>query len=89
MSFCVLAQGSLDCVGEGRQPLTVNITPRRLQQFKVIPGATYDWQNRSVKNNELVAEGTVTADADGLITVKDFEITPSGNRLSIVPHIAQ
>lgn len=69
---------------EGAQ--TVDVTPRRVQRFVITPGATYDWENRTVSDNRLIASGTVTADADGLVTVSQFVVSPDGNRLVLVPH---
>ena len=65
---------------------TVDVTPRRLQNFVVTPGASYDWENRlasAVGDNGLVDSGTVIADADGLVTVQDFAVSSGGNRLSL------
>jgi hypothetical protein len=83
MAFCAVAAGSQDC-GTGVDQ-TVDITPRRLQQFVVTPGKTYTWENRTVSTNEQVASGTVTADENGLITVTGFQVSPAGNRLILAP----
>jgi pimeloyl-ACP methyl ester carboxylesterase len=83
MSFCTVARGSLDCGGGATQ--TVDVTPRRLQAFAVTPGTSYTWENRRASDNHLVAHGTVTADASGLITVKKFLVTTEGNRLILKP----
>ncbi len=64
---------------------TVDVTPRRLQHFVVTPGASYDWENRLVSDDSLVASGVVTADADGLVTVEDVAVSPGGNRLLLTP----
>jgi len=63
--------------------LVASVTPRRLQQFVVTPAANYDWQN--VQGGTTIASGTVAAAANGLITVPNFTITPTGNRLILVP----
>jgi hypothetical protein len=83
ISLCSLDVDSLKC-GSGNLQ-TVDVTPRRLQQFEVIPGKTYHWENRRVKDNTLVASGTVTADVYGVITVTGFEVFPDGSRLQITP----
>lgn len=62
---------------------TVDVTPRRLQRFEVEPGMTYTWQNHDLDENTLLQEGTVTADADGLITVPLVLVDETGNRLTI------
>jgi pimeloyl-ACP methyl ester carboxylesterase len=64
---------------------TVDVTPRRLQQFIVEPGRLYTWQNVRLGDNAVIQEGTVSADQDHLITVPDFAVSESGNRLIIRP----
>lgn len=62
---------------------TVDVTPRRLQQFQVVPGASYAWENRRTSDGSLIASGTVTADSNGLVTVPGVFVSPSGVRLRI------
>ncbi len=62
---------------------TVDVTPRRLQQFVVTPGSVYRWQNASLEDGQITQQGTVIADADGLVTVEDFAVTLNGNWLII------
>lgn len=81
MSFCSIKAGSQQC-GEG-VPLRVDITPRRLQQFIVTPGIEYRWENRQQKDNSLIESGTVVADQNGVLTVRQVQILPEGNRLRI------
>jgi hypothetical protein len=86
MSFCYqdVDRYTNDC-GSG-QPLTVDITPRRVQHFLRVAGAGYRWENRRVRDNALVASGVVTADSDGLITVPAFALNDAGgNRLILTP----
>jgi dienelactone hydrolase len=64
---------------------TVNVTPRRLQQFTVEPGRVYTWQNVRLSDDTVIQEGTITADHDNLITVTGFAVSESGNRLIIRP----
>ena len=86
MSFCAVADGSDTCgTGEAQR---VRVTPRRLQQFEVQPGALYAWENRRAADNELIDSGVVQADENGLVTVPDFEVLPEGNRLSLRPYQA-
>jgi pimeloyl-ACP methyl ester carboxylesterase len=63
---------------------TVDVTPRRLQNFTITPGTTYTWENHLVSDDSLVDSGEVTADADGLITIPDFAVSGGGNRLLIL-----
>ncbi|MBN1564400.1 MAG: alpha/beta fold hydrolase [Anaerolineae bacterium] len=62
---------------------TVDVTPRRLQQFVITPGVTYQWENRRADNGELMQSGTITPDADGLLTVPFFIVSETGNQLII------
>lgn len=60
------------------------ITPRRTQAFDVAPGAVVNWQNLNAATNAVVQSGSVTADANGLVTIPRFQIgTGTGNRLVI------
>jgi hypothetical protein len=66
------------------------VTPRRLQKFLLTPGQHSAWTN--VQSGASIASGTVAADANGLLTVSNFTITTSGNRLIItidIPDIPQ
>ena len=86
MSFCSTKTGYRTC-GDGLPVTqTVDVTPRRLQHFRVTPGARYDWENRQVKDGALIASGTVTADSYGLVTIPKFTISAGGNRLILKPH---
>lgn len=49
---------------------TVDITPRRLQQFEVAPGEIYGWRNIRRNDETVVQSGAVTVDDDGLITIQ-------------------
>lgn len=62
---------------------TVDVTPRRVRQFVITPGAVFDWQNIRLDNYAIVQQGTVTADADGLITVEGVSVSPGGNQLVV------
>ncbi len=83
MSFCAGKPGSTRCAGAAS--LKVDITPRRIQRFKVTPGAAYTWYNQEISTGAVLSSGIVTADEDGLITVEGFEIPPGGSRLVIEP----
>ena len=73
-----------DC-GSG-PAVTVDVTPRRLQQFVVVAGATYNWENGRVVDNGLVASGSVVAGTDGVVTVPNVALTaPAGHRLILQP----
>ena len=63
----------------------MDVTPRRLQQFTVQAGVTYTWENTRADDGTVLQSGTVTADADQLITITGFEVSEAGNRLTIRP----
>ncbi|PCJ57086.1 MAG: hypothetical protein COA79_17300 [Planctomycetota bacterium] len=65
---------------------TVDITPRRCQQFKLAAGQKVNWENwdhSDKKNPVKVAEGEIEVDKYGLATVPKFKIGKKGlgNRL--------
>jgi len=84
ISLCSIAVGSHECSSGVTQ--TVDITPRRLQKFIISPGIQYDWKNIRIKDGLLINQGTVKADAMGLVTVKRFLVSPTGNRLVLTRH---
>ncbi len=60
---------------------SVDITPRRLQNFRVRPGQTYNWTNSA--GGKLLQAGRATADRWGLVTLEDVIVTKRQNRISI------
>ena len=59
-------------------PMTVDVTPRRIQHFRLPPGGSARWQSSSG------ASGTVVADKDGLVTIPGVTIKPGrGTTLTI------
>ncbi|MEM7125558.1 MAG: hypothetical protein AAF702_04475 [Chloroflexota bacterium] len=83
ISLCSVDAAKGNC-GSGT-PQTVDVTPRRLQNFVVQPGANYTWVNRNVADDSQVASGMVTADEDGVVTVLGVAVSPMGNRLILKP----
>ncbi len=64
---------------------TATITPRRTNNFEVVAGAEYRWENYNADNGRLVDSGSVTADSDGVVSVPKFAIrTRSGSRLVMI-----
>ncbi len=53
-----------------KDAITVDVTPRRCQQFKPSAGAVFTWRS------SLGEQGKVTADAHGLVTIAQFKIQP-------------
>ena len=84
MSFCAVSTTSGAACGTG-EPQTVDVTPRRLQQFIVAPAMEFAWTNTELAGGTLVDEGLVVADYYGVVTVPAFAVSPTGNRLNLVP----
>jgi hypothetical protein len=85
VSVCAVAAGAGAPSCGGAITQTVSITPRRLQHFQIIPNTPYYWQSQSIANSAVVATGIVTADANGLVTVPSVTVTPTGNRILLLP----
>ncbi len=62
---------------------TVDITPRRLQQFKLRPGQQVEWTNTPAGRHEPIQTGQATVDRRGLITLDQARISKAGNRIRI------
>lgn len=65
---------------------TVDVTPRRVRNFKIVPGRSYKWENRRASDNRLIASGVVKAETGKILTVPRFRVTAQGNRLRLVEH---
>ncbi len=59
----------------------VNVTPRRLQQFKTKPATVYHWKN--VYKNQVLQEGDVVSDKYGLVTVPAVLLQKDPSRLIV------
>jgi hypothetical protein len=73
--------------GQGGAPkddCTVNVTPRRCQNFKPKPGDKFKWTNTSLADNKEIQSGESTADKYGLVTIEKVTITKTKNRIKIV-----
>lgn len=65
-------------------PVTVEVTPRRLQAFKLKPGDKVTAMNLDEAGKEVQRE-TLVADEAGLVTFKGFKVTGAGgNRIVLV-----
>jgi hypothetical protein len=60
---------------------TVDLTPRRLQAFRLRSGESLRWSNREGK--KTVQSGSVQVDEHGLVTLEGLQISKSGNRIRI------
>ena len=70
--------------GVAAVPQTVNITPRRTQQFDVNAGQQCVWTTSDNNGVQTDDSGIVTVDEDSLATVTGITITPNnGTRLVI------
>ncbi|MGE3804869.1 MAG: hypothetical protein AB7K24_09380 [Gemmataceae bacterium] len=58
-----------------RAAMTVDVTPRRCQQFKLKPGEKVKW------TTSTGGSGTISADAQGLATVEKIQLLPGRNTL--------
>lgn len=83
ISLC--AVDSPDGACGGGTPLTVDVTPRRLQAFQVQPGEAYRWENMRINDETVIDSGLVTASQEGLLTIPAFAVSAQGNRLRIRP----
>jgi hypothetical protein len=62
----------------------VDVTPRRVQQFKPAPGTQVRWTNRALASGGAEASGTATVDQLGLITLSGIKIAKGRNRISVL-----
>ncbi|MEZ6127728.1 MAG: alpha/beta hydrolase-fold protein [Planctomycetaceae bacterium] len=61
---------------------TADLTPRNLQSFSVNPGDVVTWQNVDNQTGQVLQQGQLAADADGLLTVRDFTVlSGQGSRM--------
>ena len=68
---------------EDGAPHSVDVTPRRTQQFHPAPGTTAQWRNLRVSDGAQLQSGTATTDLHGLLTVSNVTVSASGNRLRL------
>jgi len=66
-----------------RDECTVNVTPRRRQQFKPQTGQRLRWTNTAMKDKREIQTGRVTVDQLGLITLEGVRVTKGKNRITI------
>lgn len=61
----------------------VDITPRRLRQFKVRPGQIYAW--RLSRGDRVLSSGKTRADAENLLTIPQVRLSTIPEELSVYP----
>ncbi len=69
--------------GAPKEDCTVDITPRRLQQFKVSPGTLVKWESRDIPSGTVLASGSAFADKSGIVTLPQMTVTKSKIRVSL------
>jgi len=62
---------------------TVDLTPRRCQQFRPSAGKRFVWTNISLDDGRTVGKGEVHADRYGLVTLEQIMVTIGKNRIVI------
>jgi poly(3-hydroxybutyrate) depolymerase len=60
---------------------TADVTPRRLQRFKVTPGSAYTWT--ATQDGKVVASGSVTPDLANLLTLPKIPLGLGPTEISI------
>ena len=65
--------------------MTVDVTPRRLQQFAVSRNQVYAFSETRLSDSTVVRSGTLSADTLGLLTVRGVTVRAGGTRLAVWP----
>lgn len=75
--------------GQGNQwklapdSLWVDVTPRRLQVFQIVPGISYPYAIRNNTTGVLIDSSFVVGDASGLVTIPAVLVTDQAAKLTI------
>ncbi len=69
--------------GAPKDECTVDLTPRRLQRFKVKPGERFNWSNTFLEQKRQIVFGTVKADKWGLVTLEKLSVSKGKNRIRV------
>jgi hypothetical protein len=62
---------------------TVDLTPRRCQQFKARPGVKLSWSSATVEDGQSLGSGEIAADRWGLATVEKLTVGKAKHRVMI------
>ena len=62
---------------------TVDITPRRCQEFRLRAGEKVRWTNTSLTAGRAIQSGEAAADRHGLVTLTAVRVEKGRNRISI------
>lgn len=68
-----------------RDSATVDITPRRLQQFLVTSRVSYNYVVENLKDASILQFGVIDADSLGLLTIPGAPVLKSGVRVRLSP----
>jgi pimeloyl-ACP methyl ester carboxylesterase len=63
--------------------ITVDVTPRRLQWFPVVPRCVYAYSIRRAADGEAVSVGQAIADARGVLTIEGVPVNRDGTILRV------
>ena len=69
----------------GPDSVTVDVTPRRLQQFVVVDGATYHYTVVRSSDGAVVQDGTLSPDESHLLTVPQARVYRGGTVVRLEP----
>lgn len=65
--------------------ITVDVTPRRLQRFQVVPNSEYLWTVRRASDGTIAQTGAALSDARGLLTLTGVNVIREGSALELRP----
>lgn len=86
---CVLRPRTLPTrfgeLSPGAGTITVDVTPRRLQQFRVSSRTGYRYTVTDAVGGEFLAGGTLSADESFVLTVPAVPVVANGSRLVLEP----
>ncbi len=66
-----------------QETASVDVTPRRLQQFALQPGVVIEWTNKDVGTEHMIESGEAIVDENGLVTLEQISVGKHKNRLSL------
>jgi pimeloyl-ACP methyl ester carboxylesterase len=62
---------------------TVDVTPRRLQKFRVLADSSYGYSVTRMSDGAMIQQGVVVADEDSLVTVPGVKVMRGGSLLRV------
>ncbi|TDJ67164.1 MAG: hypothetical protein E2O39_15230, partial [Planctomycetota bacterium] len=75
-------------------PRVIDVTPRRIQSFEVLPGRWYAWDLQAIASGLPVGEGMVQATPDAILTIENVRVpahasAETGVRVQIAPYVLE